>query len=585
MKFENSRKLEYADRFAVQQADQAIRKDIVRALVELITNSNDSYNRLEGNGISTTSEIFIEIQRKNQNSVLKVRDFAEGMTVDDLNRKAGRYGEATSGFTEGKSVRGLWGRGLKDSFFGLGHGYINTIRDNSFSKCGLGVDENGKPTGSPIFLEPVSIQVNKALREMFFIPSGNGTEMEIIISRDDVRIPQIDNLRRQLERHFELRGIMGSENRSVYLREINSRGKTESEIKLTHKPPVGEKVLDESVTIPGYDAFVDLQIFRASEPLTTPSEEGDYADGGIIVGSKGVALSLTLFKFNDNEHASRFYGVANCDRIHDLLRTDDSILTATRDGINWKHQFAKAFKEIVENKLGPLVDAERKKAQSEQRNSMSKKLRERLNSALEELNSIAKTELGKLDELGGGGGSGGKKPPSVPAGGFGFIPEYALIQTGKVASLTLRASIPEKLQDGCNISIVSSSSEVLVLTPQVQIKAREDYTGLGEVKVELEGRQVGAIAIITASVGGLTAEASVQVISKKEPPGIPPEKKEHGGLFRDVKFDPAMEPRQRVRFDRSNANIVIATKAPSVAAYLDENGVGSEEPQGQVLLA
>jgi hypothetical protein len=193
--------------------------------------------------------------------------------------------------------------------------------------------------------------------------------------------------------------------------------------------------------------------------------------------------------------------------------------------------------------------------------------------------------LGKLEELGGGGGEGGKKPPSFPSGGFGFIPEYALIQTGKVVSLTLRASIPDKLPEGCNVSIVSSSPEVHVIKPQVQIKAREDYTGLGEVKVELEGRQVGAIAVITATASGFTAEASVQVISKKEPPGIPREKKENGGLFRDVKFDPAMEPRQRVRFDRSNANIVIATNAPSVAAYLDENGVGSEEPQGQVLLA
>jgi hypothetical protein len=47
MKIEVTRKLEYADRLAVQQADQAIRKDVVRALVELITNANDSYHRLE----------------------------------------------------------------------------------------------------------------------------------------------------------------------------------------------------------------------------------------------------------------------------------------------------------------------------------------------------------------------------------------------------------------------------------------------------------------------------------------------------------------------------------------------------------
>ena len=43
----SSRKLQYADRVALQQADQAIRKDVLRALVEVITNCNDSYSRLK----------------------------------------------------------------------------------------------------------------------------------------------------------------------------------------------------------------------------------------------------------------------------------------------------------------------------------------------------------------------------------------------------------------------------------------------------------------------------------------------------------------------------------------------------------
>ena len=96
---------------------------------------------------------------------------------------------------------------------------------------------------------------------------------------------------------------------------------------------------------------------------------------------------------------------------------------------------------------------------------------------------------------------------------------------------------------------------------------------------------MGAEAIITAVLDGLKAEALVKVISKREPPVNPRPEKERGGLFRDVKFDPTAEPKQRVRFDRANANIVIATKAPSVAVYLDEHGNGSNTPQGQVLLA
>ena len=127
--------MEYADRVAVQQADQAIRKDVVRALVELITNANDSYQRLKDAGFPTRGDIVIEVERKHSGSILRVKDNAEGMTAEDLDKKVGRYGEATSGFKEGRSVRGLWGRGLKDSFFGLGHGSVSSIRDGMFNRC------------------------------------------------------------------------------------------------------------------------------------------------------------------------------------------------------------------------------------------------------------------------------------------------------------------------------------------------------------------------------------------------------------------------------------------------------------------
>ena len=577
---EITRRLEYADRVAVQQADQAIRKDVVRASVELITNCNDSYQRMEDAGIETTGRITIEVERRHSNSVLRVADNAEGMTEGDMDTKVGKYGEATSGFKEGRSVRGLWGRGLKDAFFGLGHGSVSSIRDGKFSRCSLSVI-NGKPT----YQREKGQRATRAIKNQYELPLGNGTVMEIVISREGVKTPQFDNFRRSLERHFELRGIMANPKRIVVLRDLDAKGKLKSEVTLSHKPPIGVEVLDEVIDVSGSPVQAHLRVFRANEILSTPAEEGDYADGGLLVTSKGVVLALTLFKFEHNEHAFRFYGRVTCDHVHELLKTDDSVLTATRDGINWRHSFAKCLKEAVEKRLEPLVEEERKRAQAEQRSTLNKRLRERLNDALTKLNFIADSELGKLAGLGEGPGQSGGKPPHVPPSGFGFVPEYAYIQTGKPAGITLRASVPDKVEAGCLVTIESNNAEVTVLTPQVRIDAREDFTGIGEAKVELEGRQVGAEAVITASVNGLKAEALVKVISKREPPSEPREKKEHGGLFRDVKFDPTVEPKQRVRFDRANANIVIATNAPPVAAYLDEHGNGSNTPQGQVLLA
>jgi len=85
-------------------------------------------------------------------------------------------------------------------------------------------------------------------------------------------------------------------------------------------------------------------------------------------------------------------------------------------------------------------------------------------------------------------------------------------------------------------------------------------------------------------MSGLKAEALVKIVSKREPPTDKP--KEHrGGLVSGYEFDSTAEPKQRVRFDRASNKIIIATQAPSVAAYLDESGKGSEKAQGQVLLA
>jgi hypothetical protein len=165
------------------------------------------------------------------------------------------------------------------------------------------------------------------------------------------------------------------------------------------------------------------------------------------------------------------------------------------------------------------------------------------------------------------------------------VPEYVLVQTSKAASLTLRAAVPDKLDADTLVTVESSSPEVTILTPQVVIQPREDFTGVGQARVELEGRQVGTEAIITARVSGLKCEALVKVVSKREPSPSPQPKKNKGGLFRDVKLDPRAEPKQRVHFDREKSQIVVATKAPSVAAYFDETGKGHEEPQGQVLLA
>ena len=569
-----SRKLQYADRVALQQADQAIRKDVLRALVEIITNSNDSYARREDEGLPASGEIIIDVLRKHKNSVIRVRDFAEGMDDAHMDRVVGTYGEATSGLKEDMHVRGLWGRGLKDAIFGLGYGYVNSIKDNYLYRSSLLLKE-----GVPTFNLDDPVPVTEELREKHGLPEGNGTEIEIIVSREDVKMPQFENLRNYLQRHFELRTIMANPARLIILRNLSGLHKVKHEYVLSYKPPKGELILDEEFEVEGFPASARLRLLRSKIQLSTRGEEGDYADAGLLVISQGTIIALTMLKFENDPYASFFYGSIECDYLHELLKNDEPVLTATRDGLNWSLPFAKALKQAVENRIEPLVQTEREHAMQDEQMKLDKRLRRKLDQTIRELNVIASSELSE-GRGGSADGSGIEPPPS----GLGFVSEHISVQTGQRAVLTLRVDLQENSRDGAMVFVVSDNPEIELLTPQVHVKAMKDNPQVGQARIIVEGKQVGNEGLVTAYLSDQKAQAVVQVRSRKDAVDETPTRKHHG-LFTDIRFDDRMDPRQRVYLDRVNSTIVVATAAPSVKRYLDGQHRLDTSVQGQVLLA
>lgn len=568
-----ARRLEYHDRFALQQADQAIRKDVVRALVELITNSNDSYYRVEADGRGRGGKIVIELQRKRANSILRIRDFAEGMTGEAMNDAVGTYGAPTSGFLEGKSVRGLWGRGLKDAFYGLGHGTVTSIHEDHIYQARLFIRD-----GAPMYDPPgEAAPVTEEQRQKLGIPSGNGTVMEIIISRDDVSVPRVDSLRFKLQQHFELRTIMNNPDRDVILLELDRYGRVKQEVSLNYQNPTGIRIYNEAFYVPGYPAMVHLVVNRSDQPLTSVSEVGAFADGGLLVLSKRVVMALTMLKYEHSEYANRVYGTITCDYLHELLQKEETepILTATRDGLNWDHSFMRTLKKEVELKLDPLISAERRLAQQTAITVVDQKLKKRFNSALRRLNSLASAVLSPPRP------NTAPRKPDVPFNGFGFIKEFASVQTGRTVGLTIRAQLDGAFSEGDMVEVVSEDPQVEIVTPYVELEPRVDFPDIGEGRVQISGHQVGAESLITAQAKGVRADAFIKVVSR------PPQDRPRGprGFITAIEFSPSADPRQRAIFDRETAKIIISTQAPSVAQYLGETGAGASTPQGQVLLA
>ena len=118
-------------RVPFQQARQSI-KYLVDAAVELVTNGDDSYRRL---GVEQGGRIDLSLQRlaRGRWDYFKVSDEAEGMDSEQL-LQALRYGGSTSGFIEGRAVRGLWGRGLKETILAVGSGTIESVNNGHYAR-------------------------------------------------------------------------------------------------------------------------------------------------------------------------------------------------------------------------------------------------------------------------------------------------------------------------------------------------------------------------------------------------------------------------------------------------------------------
>ena len=99
-----------SSRTLIQQASRSIR-NISDALVELITNADDRYQLLDIPGL-----IEVEVERRRKEpSIVRVRDFADGMSSDVMENKLAVMGGRVSGMESGQAVRGTNSRGRHGS--------------------------------------------------------------------------------------------------------------------------------------------------------------------------------------------------------------------------------------------------------------------------------------------------------------------------------------------------------------------------------------------------------------------------------------------------------------------------------------
>lgn len=309
-------------------------KSIEDALVELITNSIDAYNK------TTTEQRLIEIDIFGQKTI-KVRDRALGLTSDSLVSCFLQVGNYTADSTS----RGFFSRGAKD-ISALGNLYFNTIKDGKYSQCSLNTDAYGLLTIADV---PVTDDIINQLK----IPAPfNGLEVTIELLPNFQSI-NIDNLYNSLCLIGVLRDIVSNSKNTIILRQYDGVTKElsfQKEVKYTY--PSGTLLLDLIYEVPNYPGKeAHFVVYKSDKPFIQPNRESEMEFGFLWKDNTTIYEVNTINdRFRWNMSINYIFGYIKCDAIRTYLSEYDTngptsenpypIIDPSRiTGVNKQHPF------------------------------------------------------------------------------------------------------------------------------------------------------------------------------------------------------------------------------------------------------
>ena len=415
----------YAGRAFRQDASSAMKGDIVRGLVELITNCDDAY------GDSSNGKIRVAVEhRRGKPWKVVVRDRASGMRKEKMVTAIGGLGGRTSGFEKGANVRGNLGRGAKD-LTAFGPVKFESICNGYYSSMVL--EEDGT------YDDSAERKATPADRKRMGINRGSGTIVTVVVA-DNFRCPRHNSLLTTLSQHYQLRDINSDPRREVTLVDSNS----DRNDGVRYGRPSLTEVVGTDLEIDGYsDAQATLTIFRNAERYENSSADAGRPEGILIKGTRAI-YENTLFSFESNVYAHWFSGYLACPYIDELARSYDElfaarqqqgpanpipIITRGRDGLEGDHPFRKALAGAVENILAGLVREEEAKAK-EGTTTETPKMRRTLDQLGQDLGRMIDADLREVDEDGlGSSGEGDDEDPIriIPANPVLYVGENKTI--------------------------------------------------------------------------------------------------------------------------------------------------------------
>jgi len=560
----------------VKQSAQATIRNLIDAVVELVTNSDDSYRRLEERGNEQSGKIEVTVSREKGGrcQIFIVNDYAEGMTREQL-QKAVRFGGQTSGFEEGRAVRGLFGRGLKESVISLGEGQIHTIRNNILNAAKIWWDEKDNKAKYALTDE---IQ-NPSSEQRGMIKEGNGTSVTTLVKNEKIRIPEYNKFKQQISDHYALREITSSDKRKIGLIFLDRRrSMVTKQENIEFEPPNGAQVYQSEVNLPVYGDALAVEVFESPIQLNSP-RLNPFGRAGILIKSGAAILDSSLFKYENEPAALYFWGEARCDGIAAKVRSGEiGIIDFNRAGIDWRHEYCQRLQGAVEQILAPLIqkkkrELEEKAAQRE----VAKPTKDMLKKLCDVLNELANEEFKEWEP---------DVEPTERITSLTILPRYANIQVDKPRLLTVYAPAELVQQSGNRPTLNSDNINVSILSSQVSLNRKHPkYHNLYYGVFNVVGLLIGEEANIHGELGSQKALTHVKVAEEgKKRKGKKPTGRRHG-FISAILPDEITNPIQRVEYVDNTGEIKIKIKFPGVARYLGSGLVGIETDQGKVFLA
>lgn len=490
--------IEADDRHIARSIRAAIQGNVIRAIVELITNADDSYIRLESKD-KVANIIEILYKKEGYRGLFAVRDHAEGMSREDVKNKfIAKYGSATSGMQAGKKVRGYFGQGGTDALAGMQNGMIRTFKNNQFVECKLFMEQN-----RTVYEIDDSIPATSELRNKYKIDKdGTVTSFEA-----DRKVPQFDTVHEELANNSLLRKIMTNPNRKISLIDGIS-GKTRP---LQYQMPEGKEILSDECAIKyeNYEPFpIRISIWRAEKELT---QRGDDRDGGLLLlDEENTVLGISLFKYDNEPLAARFFGEVRIDGFRKLLEKEEPVLKQDRSGLESHHPFCEKLIPEIEKRLEIKVKEEKLRKQREDQTKIDPEERRRYKNAFSILNEIAEIEAQAAENLVQEPTGKLEEPPN----GFHLYPSSAQITVGKRYIFELRLNtivIPH----GTIVKIKCTNPKIRLTPPEIKISLENDY-GILRKHITVEGTEPNIEGALQATTTDRFSQSMIYVVPEKD---------------------------------------------------------------------